>query len=132
MKPLIRLRREVGHGGRVPRGWQLAWYEPRRRVGIYYPQPLHWILRALRELGYRLRLAARAPRMECAQVFEMQRLHRDRQKLADEYARGYMCGWNECFHACLETVQEEIAHSRDIWDLGAMFTEEGGPERPQN
>ena len=27
-----KLRKEVAHGGRVPRGWHLAWYEPRRRV----------------------------------------------------------------------------------------------------
>ena len=29
----------------IPRGWQMAWYEPRRRIGVYYPAPLHWLLR---------------------------------------------------------------------------------------
>ena len=43
--------REVGHGGMIPRGWQMAWYEPRRRVGVYYPSPLHWMLRAMREIA---------------------------------------------------------------------------------
>jgi hypothetical protein len=32
-----RLRKEVGHGGSIPAGYQLAWYEPRRRMGIYFP-----------------------------------------------------------------------------------------------
>ena len=80
----------AGHGARIPRGWRMAWYEPRRRVGVYFPAPLHWLLRGLREIFYRVRMAWRAPGIERAQVFEMQRAHQARQRLADEYARGYM------------------------------------------
>ena len=104
MKKLLRLRKEVSHGGIIPRGWKLAWYEPRRRIGVYCPAPLHWIFRAARECKRRVRLALRAPTIECAEVFEMQRRHRDREHLAAEYARGYFQGWHECFHVCLETV----------------------------
>ena len=113
-----RWRREAGHGGVVPRGWQMAWYEPRRRVGVYYPAPLHWILRAWREWRYRAELAVCAPSIECAQFFEMQRTHRERQQMAEEYARGYLAGWRECFHACLEAVQEELAGDDGLWDVG--------------
>ncbi len=49
MNTLPRFRKEVSHGGIIPRGWKLAWYEPRRRVGVYCPAPLHWIFRAARE-----------------------------------------------------------------------------------
>jgi hypothetical protein len=128
MSTLLKLRREVAHGGMIPWGWQMAWYEPRRRVGVYFPAPLHWVLRALREIAYRVRVAARAPGFECAQVFELQRAHRQRQHLADEYARGYMAGWNECFEACLVAVEEEISRSDELWDIGALLgdaTDEG-------
>lgn len=121
MKAKLKLRREAGHGGIVPRGWQMAWYEPRRRVGVYYPAPLHFVVRALREVGYRLRLALDAPRLECAHVFELQREHRQRQRMADQYARGYMAGWRECYQACLETVEAEIARAGDVWDIGDIL-----------
>lgn len=119
-------RREAGHGGLVPRGWRMAWYEPRRRVGVYSPPPLHWILRAVREWRYRAWLAWRAPSLEGAQIFEMRRTHRERQLLAEEYARGYMSGWRECFHACLEAVQEELGEDDGVWHVGALPAAGGG------
>jgi len=84
MKTGITLRREAGHGGIIPRGWQMAWYEPLRRVGVYYPSPL--------------------------------------QRLADEYARGYLAGWRECYRACLDVMEEEIARTDDVWEIGALLT----------
>jgi hypothetical protein len=123
MKARVKLGRELGHGGNVPRGWRMAWYEPRRRMGVYYPAPLHWILRAAREVAYRLRIALRAPAIEWAQVFELQRTHRDRQRLADEYARGYLVGWRECFQTCLEAVEEELSRPGDAWEIGSLLTD---------
>ena len=78
------LRREIGHGGKIPRGWGLAWYEPRRRVGVYFPVPFHWIARACLEFLYRLRLAVRAPHPERAELITMQRSHADQQRMADD------------------------------------------------
>lgn len=124
-----RWRREAGHGGSVPRGWRMAWYEPRRRVGVYYPAPLHWILGTLRELRYRARLALYAPPVACAQFFEMQRTHRERQQMADEYARGYLAGWRECFYACLEAVQQELWGDDAVWDLGELAPDAKNPRR---
>jgi len=123
MKSQVRLRREAGHGGIVPRGWRMAWYEPRRRVGIYYPAPLHWLMRAVRECVYRARVAFRAPGIERAQVFEMQRTQRERERLAEEYARGYLAGWRECFHECLQAVEQEFACNDDVWDLGDLLSD---------
>jgi len=131
MKMFSRLRKEVGSGGIVPRGWQMAWYEPRRRIGVYYPAPLNWVLRALREFGYRLRIALRAPGMEHAQVFEMQRTHRERERLAEEYARGYLSGWRECFRACLDAVEDEMARVDDAFDVSSWLPVEPKP-RPKN
>ena len=90
MKLLRGIRREVTHGGVVPRGWQMAWYEPRRRTGVYYPRPLNWLLGALREFIYRVQLAVHAPRLECAQTFDMERFHRERRisVLASYLCRG--------------------------------------------
>jgi hypothetical protein len=124
--------REVGHGGRIPRGFQMAWYEPRRRVGVYFPSPLHWILRALRELAYRLRVALQAPALERADVFAMQRTHRERQRLAEEYARGYLSGWRECFETCMAAVEDEIVRMDDVWDASALLLDDGKHENESN
>lgn len=112
------VRKEVTHGGVIPRGWRLAWYEPRRRVGVYYPAPLHWILRVAREILHRTRLAVRAPGLEHEEVFQMQRLHKERERLAEEYARGYLSGWRECFQTCLTAVEEEISQADRVWQIG--------------
>jgi hypothetical protein len=122
MNRRLKLRKEVSRGAAVPAGWLMAWYEPRRRVGVYYPAPLHWILRAVREMAYRWRLALRAPCIERADAFAMERTNRERQHLADEYARGYLAGWRECFHTCLEAVEEEISRADQIWDVGDLLT----------
>lgn len=112
------MRREIGHGGIVPPGWELAWYEPAHRLGVYYPAPLHWVLRILREIRYRVQIAMDAPGIERAQVFQMQRTHRERMRLAEEYSHGYMQGWRECFQACLEVVEGEIAGAHDEIEVG--------------
>jgi hypothetical protein len=129
MSGRLKLRMEVGHCGVIPPGWRMAWYEPRRRVGVYYPPPLHWVLRALREIVYRIAVAFRAPTIECMQLFELQRTHHNRQKMADEYARGYLIGWRECFQACLATVEEELARSDDVWEVGALLSDAPKPPR---
>lgn len=45
IKPLETWRREIPLGGNIPSGWRMAWREPRRRVGVYYPAPFHWVIR---------------------------------------------------------------------------------------
>ncbi|MGB9336624.1 MAG: hypothetical protein WCB14_16570 [Candidatus Acidiferrales bacterium] len=77
----------------------MAWYEPRRRVAVYFPIPLHWMARLARELGWRWQVAWNALPQERHESCEMQRVFCDRQRLAEEYARGYLDGWEECFDA---------------------------------
>jgi hypothetical protein len=129
MKLELRLKKEVGHGGVIPRGWQLAWYEPRRRVGVYYPAPFHWIARAMKEFAYRVRVAMQAPGIEGVQFLAMQRAHRERQRMADEYARGYMVGWRECFHACVHAIEDEMSHADEVWEIGALLADAGNPKQ---
>jgi len=123
--------REVGHGGRIPRGWRMAWYEPRRRVGVYCPPPLHWAWRVLRELVHRMQVALRAPSIERAEVFEMQRVNRRREEMAEDFARGYMQGWDECFDTCLGVVAEEIVSSA-AWEAGEMLLPSTQKSEPPN
>ena len=125
----IRFRKEAGHGGVVPRGSGMAWYEPRRHVGVYFPAPLHLIARAGREIAHRWRMALEAPEIERAEVFEMQRAHRERERLADEYARGYLNGWRECFSACLTVVEDEFERGQETWSAGALLTDSGDAKR---
>lgn len=108
------LKRELGHG-REPRcGWRLAWYEPRRRVGVYYPAPFHLLARALREIHYRAGLAWRAPTREQHDIFDLQRVQREREKLAAEYSRGYLRGWQDSFDQWVEAIDlatvDEMKH----------------------
>jgi hypothetical protein len=128
----LRLKKEVSHGGVVPRGWRMAWYEPRRRVGVYYPAPLNWLARAWRELRYRARIAFASPRLEVAQFFAMQRAHRQKQCMADEYARGYMVGWRECFQTCVEAIEDEMSRGEEVWEIGALLADGGKPPRGDN
>ena len=128
----MKFRREAGQGGIVPRGWGMAWYEPCCRIGIYYPIPLNWIMRVWREFAYRLRLALNAPPIECAQMFEMQRTHHERCRLADEYANGYMAGWHECYQECLTAVESEITRVDEVWDIPGLLAEAANPARPKN
>jgi len=102
MKGIVRC--DLGHGAEPRRGWRLAWYEPRRRVGVFFPAPLHWLARAAREIAWRMGVAWRAPTREEHDIFDLQRVHRERQKFAAEYARGYLQGWQECSEAWLETI----------------------------
>jgi hypothetical protein len=98
------VRCELGHGAEPRRGWRLAWYEPRRRVGVYLPAPLHFVARALREFKWRFGVAWHAPTRERQDVFDLQRDNRERQKLATEFTRGYLEGWQECIEAWREVV----------------------------
>ena len=91
--------REVTWGGQIPRGWNVAWYEPKRRVAVYFPMPLHWLARIARDLLWRVQLAWNAEPRESHERAEMQRFTYERQVLAQEYSRGYLDGWEECFDA---------------------------------
>jgi len=122
MNFLKRFWREVPQGGMVPSGWRMAWYEPKRQVGVYTAMPLHWVGRMLREFRYRVNVAVTAPTIEEEQVQELQRAHRDREQLAEEYSKGYMAGWRECFEACLQAVEEEITDADEVWRMGAALT----------
>ena len=116
-----RLWREVPQGEVVPSGWRMAWYEPHRQVGVS-AMPLHWVGRMLREFRHRVNVAVTAPTIERVQVFELQRAHRDRERLAEEYSKGYMAGWRECFEACLQAVEDEITDADELWKMGAALT----------
>lgn len=95
---------ELGRGAVPRRGWRLAWYEPRRRVGVYLPAPLHLLARAWREFKYRCGVALHAPTRERQDFFDLQRDQRERHKLASEFSRGYLEGWQECIEAWREVV----------------------------
>lgn len=110
--------RQLAQGARVPAGWGRAWYEPGRRVGVYSPMPLHWILRLGRECACRVANAVTAPPIERAQQLAMRRREEQRQQMADEYSRGYLAGWRSCFEACLRAVEGEMEDANSVWEYG--------------
>jgi hypothetical protein len=99
MAQRLLIGREITWGASIPRGWSMAWYEPSRRIAVYFPTPLHWLARVGRDLHWRLKLAWNAAPRERHERSEMQRALRERQVVAEEYARGYLEGWEECFDA---------------------------------
>jgi hypothetical protein len=57
------------------------------------------------------------------EFFQMQSRYREQQKIAEEYARGYLAGWRECFHSCLAAVEEEITRGDGGGDIQALLPE---------
>lgn len=132
MAVLDALRREVLRGQKAPRGYQLAWYEPRRRVNVYFPPPLHWLLRLYREVRHKVLMALGAPLIERTEELEMQRACRERELLANEFARGYISGWRESFQTCLNAIEEELSYPCDVWEAGEWLCAAGHLKGPKN
>lgn len=109
MKRWFGLQRDCSLGSMKRRGWRLAWYQPLHHTGVYLPIPFHWVARCMREVAYRFRLACSAPRLEAREYLDATRTFHERERMAEEFARGYLCGWRECFDAC-----------KDAIDAGAM------------
>jgi hypothetical protein len=84
-----------------------------------------WPSRVAGEVTRRLRMALSAPSLECAQEIERQRALAQRQRLAEEYSQGYLAGWQECYSACLNAVEEELSQKCEIWAAGALLS---GPD----
>lgn len=121
MKAFFVVRKAIAHSGIVPRWWRLAWYEPRRRVGIYSPWPLHWILRFSRELFHRTLCALTGPSIERRETLEIERAHERRQLLAEEYSRGYLAGWRECLDAWVQSVPDGLASPDEFLNRGPLL-----------
>jgi hypothetical protein len=115
------VRREVAQGGRVPRGWRMAWYEPKRRSAVYSPILLHWVLRFAHEFAYRMHRAMAARTVEQEEIAEMQKNLAERQQLAEEYSRGYLNGWRDCMDGCLAVVEDEFARTNQLRETGEML-----------
>ena len=119
-------QREVASHGRPSSGWRAAAHKSDRQPETHRRGPLQWAVLVVRELLYRVRLAIEAPPVDVAEGRESERINRDRHLLAEEYSRGYMAGWRECFETCLETVEDEIARTGDVWSMGMTVT--GSPK----
>lgn len=104
-------RRELVQDAKMPLGYGLAWVDWSRRVAVCYPWPANWLARQWREFVWRIERAARVfrgPGPEEQQVADAQRIYRERQILAEEFATGYLTGWQECLDACVETIEQQV------------------------
>jgi hypothetical protein len=75
------------------------------------------VKRDYRELRHRVGLLFFGPTLEEIAAEEAENRQIKKAVLANEYAKGYMAGWHECFRACLEAVEEEISRVGDGFDL---------------
>jgi hypothetical protein len=84
-----------------------------------------WPGRVVREIAHRLRIAIFTPTLERAREIECEKLQAERHRLAEEYSQGYLTGWHECYDACLNAIEDELAEKCEIWASGALLT---GPD----
>ncbi len=92
--------------------YRVAWVDWSRRLAVCYPWPVNWLARQWREFAWRIARAASAlgsPGREEQEVADAQRIYRERRMIAEEYAAGYLKGWQECFDACMEAIEGELA-----------------------
>jgi hypothetical protein len=85
-----------------------------------------WLIRAAQEIAYRWRQAVNGPSRERAAELERERKHEQRLRLADEYAKGYLEGWHECYVACVDAVEEETSRNSELWAAGELLAETEG------
>lgn len=86
-------RQKYGRTGRVA-AWLQIWRA--------------WVVRGWREIAWRAGVALRAPSLARQQAADEERAYLEEKSLSEEYARGYLCGWHECFEACVEAIEDEI------------------------
>lgn len=106
-------RRELAQGARIPFSYRVAWVDRSRRLAVCYAWPVSWLARQWSEFVWRIVRAASAlagPGREEQEVADAQRIYRERQIIAEKFAAGYLNGWQECFDACMEAIEEEFAH----------------------
>lgn len=83
-------------------------YRPARGVAAWLQMWRGWVVRGWREIAWRADVALRAPSLARQQAANEERAYLEEKRLSEEYARGYLCGWQECFEACVEAIEEEI------------------------
>lgn len=94
---------------------------PRCRTATTGTGRRNWVDRLAAEVVHRCRIALFAPTIQRTLAIERERAHAEREKLAEEYAHGYLDGWHECYATCLEAVEESVAGKRDIWAAGELI-----------
>jgi len=95
----MKLRLEVGiqNDMAIPSGFRTAWIDSSRNVRVLYRWPVHLLMRCLLEGCWRLEKFVQGPsRLQCGWERNHQ-LQFDLERLAQEYAQGYLEGWQECF-----------------------------------
>ena len=102
----------------VDRTWTSSEYTQRKAR--------RWIRGLLRELSYRLLLPFHAPSLDRAQQLESERIHVHRQCLAEEYSKGYLAGWHECYDACMRAVEDEVSKNDELWETGELLSGSAG------
>lgn len=73
------------------------------------------------EILYRCRLVISAPTRQQALKNEREAAHSQQHELAEEYSKGYLEGWHDCYAACLAAIEEEASRKNEIWTAGDML-----------
>jgi hypothetical protein len=84
-----------------------------------------WTARLVREIVNRCRLVLFSPTF--GKYLEIQSKWKDQQqqRMAEEYAKGYLDGWHECYAACLDAVEHPVGEDAEIWTVADLFTQPG-------
>lgn len=100
----------------VPK-WRDPWLAWVRRAASAVRATIESICRGWRELTRRADLALNAPSLEHQQIADADFARLVRNRPTEEYARGYLCGWQECFEMCMQAIEDEIgALEEGLWE----------------
>jgi hypothetical protein len=100
--------------------WRVEWRAWARRVASAARATVELIRRGWREFTRRAGLALNAPSLERQQMADADRTYLVRKRLTEEYSRGYLCGWQECFETCMQAIEDEIgALEEGLWEAPA-------------
>lgn len=104
--------------------WRVEWRARARRAVSAVRTTIELICRGWRELTRRTGLALNAPSLEWQRAADERRAYLVRKRLTEEYSRGYLCGWQECFETCMQAIEDEIgALEESLWEAPAGATQ---------
>ena len=100
-----------------------------KQLNASSPERRNWVVRLTAAVANILQLSSCMRPAKSMARTDQPREFAERERFADEYARGYLAGWHECYAACLEEVERSVSKDGDVWIAAQVLTQ---PENEWN